>query len=384
MDTGFEAWHLYTACKLTMNHFYEPNDHRYQIHGTGFLTQFPSGDPRIALVTNRHLADVPWAKPKYAGTVLESVELEMWQSENFRLHLKISDVEPLFHEDDSIDISVLPIGPAFDTATTAVTIYDSIDKLIPNPNTPAIFFNHAMTWDYLLKCENLWSEVRPGELVAFPGYPTWFDKLQTRPVFRSGMIASDPKREYRQREGETTNLDGNQQILFDAFSTSGNSGSPVFVAQRGLPPLDLQMKLSADDAAPKQAAKLEFKPYHQSFLIGINAGHFNDTDSERANDHAGLSRMFKLSAIMEILRTNTLPSDAVPQASILIPKDGVDAYGGFPADYFSQEPESSPDDADSRDRSILALRSEGKPLRTIAAEVGCSTSTVSRVIKRLS
>src|ERR1043166_6722632 len=123
MDTGFEVWHLYTACKLTMNHFYELNDHRYQTHGTGFLTQFPSGDPRFALVTNRHLVDVPWAKPECEGTKLESVELEMWHSDNFPLKLTINGVEPLFHEDSSIDVSVLPIGPAFDTATTFATIY---------------------------------------------------------------------------------------------------------------------------------------------------------------------------------------------------------------------------------------------------------------------
>jgi len=340
MDTGFEVWHLYTACKLTIHHFYEPNNHRYQTHGTGFLTQFPPGDPRIALVTNRHLVDIPWAKPERAGTVLEFIELEMWQSENFRLHFK-SVVEPLVHEDDSIDVSVLPIGPAFDTATTAVTIYDSIDKMIPDPSTPGILFNHAMNWEYLLLCEKLWSQLKPGELVAFPGYPAWFDKLETRPVFRSGMIASDPQREYRQRTGEPTNLDGNQQILFDAFSTSGNSGSPVFVAQRGLPPLDLQLKLSVDDAVPKQTAKLKFNPYHQSFLIGINAGHFNDTDRDRPNDHAGLSRMHKLSAILEILRSNTVPSDDVPMARLLVSKDSIDAYGGFPENYLSQPPSPS-------------------------------------------
>jgi hypothetical protein len=74
--------------------------------------------------------------------------------------------------------------------------------------------------------------------------------------------------------------------------------------------------------------------YHPSFLIGINAGHFNDTDSERPNDHAGLSRMHKLSAVMEILRANTEPSDQVSTATILIPVEMVDAQGGFPAQYF--------------------------------------------------
>ena len=340
MDTGFEVWHLYTACKLTLNHFYEPSDHRYPTYGTGFLTQFPPGDPRIALVTNRHLVDVPWAKPERAGTTLESIEIEMWQSDKFRIKFTIPTVTPLFHQDASIDVSVLPIGPAFETATTTVQIYDSIEKLVPDPNAPGILFNHAMSWEYLIQCEQLWPDLKPGELVAFPGYPAWFDKLELRPVFRSGMIASDPQREYRQHHGETTRHDGNQQVLFDAFSTSGNSGSPVFAAQRGLPPLNLQIKLSPDDKAPSQNAKLEFKPYRRSFLIGINAGHFNDTDSDRPNDHAGLSRMHKLSAIMEILRANTTPFEADLTASILIPKDAVEAHGGIPEGYFNKQPQS--------------------------------------------
>lgn len=344
MDTGFEPWHLYTACKLTLNHYYEPGDQHSQVKGTGFIAQFPTGDPRLALVTNRHLVDIPWAEPTREGAILESVELEMWATDKFRLKLHAKDVKPLFHEDESIDVSVVPIGPAFDTATTFLTIYDSIDKLIPDPNAIGILFKHAMSWGYLEKCEKLWPELKPGEFVAFPGYPKWFDKLETRPVFRSGMIASDPQREYRQREGETTNLDGNQQVLFDAFSTSGNSGSPVFVAQRGIPPFDLKLKASPDDSSPKTTAKLQFTGYHQSFLIGINAGHFNDTDSERPNDHAGLSRMHKLSAIMEILRANRVPNDTELKTKILISKNDIEAHGGFPDGYFDQTPEPDSDE----------------------------------------
>jgi hypothetical protein len=37
------------------------------------------------------------------------------------------------------------------------------------------------------------------------------------------------KFDYRYTDGPPTPDDGNQQIIFDAFSTSGNSGSPVFL-----------------------------------------------------------------------------------------------------------------------------------------------------------
>lgn len=268
----------------------------------------------------------------------------MWQSDKFRIEFMLSPVKPIFHTDESIDVSVLPFGPELDRMTTA-TPYEKIEIIIPDPTVPGLVFNHATSWEYLLKCETLWPELRSGELVSFPGYPLWYDHLQTRPVRRSGLIASDAQSDYRRREGDPTNLDGNRQVLFDAFSTSGNSGSPIFVAQRGLSPLEIEFKISQDDSAPKQTAKMEFKPYHQSFLIGINAGHFNDPDSVQPNDHAGLSRMHKLSAIMEILRTNTSPSDEAPKAAILIPKDAVDAFGGLPARYLAQgDPAAQPKD----------------------------------------
>ncbi|ORA80671.1 hypothetical protein BST29_16155 [Mycobacterium malmoense] len=71
---------------------------------------------------------------------------------------------------------------------------------------------------------------------------------------------------------------------------------------------------------PQVAAKLNFEPYHEPFLIGINAGHFN----EHANDHAGLSRLHKLSAIMEILRANEAePQPLARNMSLRIPLDNA-------------------------------------------------------------
>jgi hypothetical protein len=327
MDTGFGATQLYSACRLTITHYYEPNDHTPPpCFGTGFLVEFPNGDNRLGLVTNRHLTDIPWHKPECEGTTIKSVKIEWWQSDKLRLECTIADPKPLYHDDQSIDIAIIPFGPEMDPKTLG-TLYDNIENIVPHLNADRLEFKHGLSWEYLLKCERLWPQLRPGELVIFPGYPIWYDILQTRPVLRSGMIASDPQTDYRRHEGEPTNHDGNQQILFDAFSTSGNSGSPVFVAQRGLAPLELKIKLSQEDSLPQQAAKMEFSQYHEAFLIGINAGHFN----EHANDHAGLSRMHKLSAIMDILRANE--SDTNPSArniSIFIRARKSDTPGAAP------------------------------------------------------
>jgi hypothetical protein len=84
MDTGFEARHLYAACKLTFTHYFEPGDQSSEVSGTGFVVGFPDGDTRFGLVTNRHLVDRPWSDSKYNGAVLKSVHIEMWQSDVFR------------------------------------------------------------------------------------------------------------------------------------------------------------------------------------------------------------------------------------------------------------------------------------------------------------
>ncbi|KZS60427.1 hypothetical protein [Mycobacterium pseudokansasii] len=351
MDTGFSATQLYSACRLTFTHYYEPADHTPRLlYGTGFITGFSTPDNRFALVTNRHLTDIPWVEPNRDGTVLKSVKVELWQSKNLRIEFDIQDPTTYFHVDPYIDICVIPFGPAIDTNAKGYP-FDKIENLIPDLSAEFLEFKHGLSWEYLLECETLWGELGPGESVAFPGYPIWFDRLQNRPVFRSGVIASDPQTDYRSNSGEPTIHDGNQQILFDAFSTNGNSGSPVFVAQRGIPPVDLQLQLAPGSSAQPANARLEFSGYRRSFLIGINAGHFNDVDYKQveeertdegadetetvsadaiglrqsANDHAGLSRMHKLSAIMEILRANAdTEASAEVSSRILIRKPAED------------------------------------------------------------
>ena len=361
MDTGFSANQLYSACRLTFTHYYEPGEHTPPLrYGTGFITGFPTPDNRFALVTNRHLTDIPWVNPSRDGTVLKSVKVELWQSRNLRIEFDIQDPTVYLHEDEYIDVSVVPFGPAIDMNAVGYP-YDKIENLIPDPNAGVLEFQHALSWEYLLECESLWPELGPGESVAFPGYPVWYDRLQTRPVLRSGVIASDPQTEYRSSSGELTIHDGNQQILFDAFSTNGNSGSPVFVAQRGMPPVDLKMILAQGSSAPPANARLAFTGYRRSFLIGINAGHFNEVDyqatetetetetpapegenatesdalgsNQRSNDHAGLSRMHKLSAIMEILRANAESAAASEDVSsrILIRRTDSDATADNPS-----------------------------------------------------
>jgi DNA-binding CsgD family transcriptional regulator len=328
-------------------------------YGTGFLVEFPSPDTRIGLVTNRHVTDAVFFNEEDEGAVLKSVLVQWWQSNVLRLEHMITDPQPLYHSDPLIDVAVIPIAATPDKPIEIVgAFYGDVEKFVAGADPDTLMFNHAFSWVYLLECEELWPQLEPGEFVAFPGYPMWYDRLQIRPVMRSGLIASDPQTNYRSDSGGPTKVDGNHQVLFDAFSTKGSSGSPVYVAQRGMPPTDIPFPFMIGGQAMQ--LKLAYPNYHRSFLIGINATHYNDTGIPRPNEHAGLSRMHKLSAIMDILRANVGPHD--PDARRISVKARIAGT--------------------EREELILSLREEGKTYKEIAAEVGCSASTVGGVVRR--
>jgi hypothetical protein len=374
MDTGFGTNQLYCACRLTITHHFADHDLECKpLNGTGFLVAFPSPDDRIALVTNRHLVDaVFYDDTDYKGATIKSLKLEWWQSKILRLEHTIIEPKLLYHEDPTIDVAIIPIAaePGGAALDIFATLFADTAEWITEDSAEELTFNHALSWENLLECENLWPSLEPGEFVSFPGYPIWYDRLQSRPVLRSGVIASDPQTDYRLREGDPSPSDGNRQVLFDAFSTNGNSGSPIFVAQRGLPPLDLRLPLI--EGQPPFQGKLTFSGYRRSFLIGINIGHYDDPKSPRPNDHAGLSRLHKLSAIIDVLRANAVPQEMDARRILFhlpVPTDPKERLKAETA---------------ARDKKITALRREGKSYKSIADEVGCSASTVSRVIRRLS
>ncbi len=374
MDTGFSALQLYTACRLEATHHF-PDDGTEcspPFKGTGFLVQFPTDDSRLGLVTNRHLTDaIFYDEEEYQGTTIKSVKVQWWQSKVLRLEHTITDPQPLYHSDPLIDVAVVPImsKPGAPIKITG-ELYDDVGKFVADNSGGGLVFNHAISWEMLLECERLWPQLQPGEFVVFPGYPIWYDRLQIRPVMRSGLIASDPQTNYRSTEGEPTKEDCDYQVLFDAYSTSGNSGSPVYVAQSGMAPMDFL--IPTGDGKTAVQAQIGSQNFHRSFLIGINASHYNDTGILRHNEHAGLSRMHKLSVIMDILRANQAPHG--PESLII--------NVAIPAPAGSKGEAEAKLARINRDESIMALRREGKSLRAIATEVGCSATTVGRVIKQ--
>lgn len=333
------------------------------------MVEFPPGDNRLGLVTNRHIADaVFYNELENKGSAMTSIKLHWWQSKDLRCEHTISNPKPLYHSDPLIDVAVIPMVSKPGEPLQAIGEYygDNISRFMAENSPTSITLNHAISWEMLVECEALWPQLQPGEFVVFPGYPIWYDQLQIRPVMRSGLLASDPQTDYRSGKGARTKDDSSHQVLFDAFSTSGNSGSPVYVSQRGMPPIDLVIPRA--DSKTVAQAQIGTKNYHRSFLIGINASHYNETGISRHNEHAGLSRMHKLSVIMDILRSNQAPHSVDSRNINLLIRipEGLKRKAAMAV----------------RDQSIMALRQEGKSMRAIALELGCSASTVGRVVKQ--
>ncbi|WP_131806747.1 hypothetical protein [Mycobacteroides abscessus] len=297
---------------LRVTHVFEDTGHEKSGSATGFILQYPSGD-KYGLVTNRHVVDIPWRWPERKGMNLKSLNVLMWHSDVLRLSFDMP-VSPIhFHPDDStLDVCVIPFSfEGKQKVTIAGFGTPENFEFDEKTETMSMALKHALSWQSLVEAEKLWPTLRPGEITAFPAYPVWHDKKQNRPVLRTGIIASDPQTDYRLNSNEPTVTDGNRQVLFDAFSTEGSSGAPVFVAQRGMQPMNLAVNLPSQPKTPA-GFKLDFPDYHPSFFIGINVGHYN----EENRDHAGLSRMQKLSAILDIVRATDSTGEASPTGSI--------------------------------------------------------------------
>lgn len=315
MDTGLTRSHLYSACLLTATYYYEHGDNHPVCRATGFIAQFPS-HKGWGLVTNRHVSDPAWADPKkYEGAVLESLEAEIWVTTDRRLTYELTNIEPLLHDDPTVDVCVFPvpfhepfkgtiihfdapIRPDFDElseAEKAKYIKEIEEQYGLVDNSMEILPRHFLPWDFLEGSAQYWSVLDVGEMAFFPGFPVWYDKVHGRPVMRSGAIMSDPQTDIRVFEDGPRPGDGNQQMLFEAFSTDGNSGSPVYVAQR----IPIVGKPNAGQS-------------HPLIFAGINAGHLENAERK----HVGVSRMHKAQAVLEVLRKCDTAQTGAPSIEV--------------------------------------------------------------------
>lgn len=233
--------------------------------GTGF---FIEKDDDIYLITNRHIAELAYSKPEHAGATLIKFLIEGYEyAEVGKLPFQYTTIiienagQFIFHPNKYNDIACLK-NP-------------KCDLLISNSSTISLPIDYNM----IATKEEIDTQLTVCDSIAYPGFPQWYDKKNSTPIFRMGTIASDPRVGYA---CEITDPDADR-VAYEGFSSAGASGSPVFAIQRGF---STGKGIETPDGF-----------YRRVMLVGINAGHFSDTDDR----HSGISFFYKSSSILEII-----------------------------------------------------------------------------------
>lgn len=243
------------------------------VSATGFVIK--SKGENLCFLTNRHVVDCAYIDSALVGwrrsSITAALHLAPIGSAGSLPRLvgtiAIDPDQVRYHSDQTIDLAGFKFPRRVHCAEDL-----PVDVEFP-------FF---LSNELIVDAARFEDAVQVGEVVAFPGYPEWYDKNGDRPVLRTGTIVSDPRSDFRMKPGPPERGDGNSQIAFEAFSYSGNSGSPVFVMQRGM---------------RDGEGIIHNGIYHPFLLVGINAGHVN-SDS---GNHSGLSYMYKSTAILDFL-----------------------------------------------------------------------------------
>ena len=139
----------------------------------------------------------------------------------------------------------------------------------------------------------LYEELQPFDVLAFPGFPFGHSTNGPRAIIRGGTVASDPRFTY-----EHAQIEGKEAILYEAFSMGGSSGSPVFAVPK-VPPVGVD---------PNPANK-----FRRLLLVGVNAGHLVQPAT---GEHSGLSYFVKSNIIREILQQQIEEYSAGPSPAI--------------------------------------------------------------------
>jgi hypothetical protein len=252
---GIRNQYLYSAVQITCE-FQNQSQAKKTISGTAFFI-FVGGI--LHLVTNRHVVDLRFKDEKYRDFSPALVVLRgRFSGDILRgCEVPISANQIIYSKNELNDFVCIP-SPRVMTATG-----------------PAITIDHSIPESMIATENDFQNDISVCDFVAFPGYPQWHDEVESRPIFRGGTIASDPRTNYSYRKvmGDC--------IAYEAFSFDGSSGSPVFAMQKGI----------------KAGAGLSLPDYRPARFIGINAGHLPSPSAS----HSGISYFYKSSAILKTI-----------------------------------------------------------------------------------
>jgi hypothetical protein len=248
MVTKIDATVLYSAVRIRTTSFDRSNGKRSGT-GSGFIVT-DTAENRY-LVTNRHVLDRNFDVP--GGYALASVTVDgHYQSslmdilDTVHQEITITDPEPKFPDNDTLDLAVLPVDAPLDHKQAAVG--EATFNCLP----AAMLASEA---------DFAFGRVTVGSTVLTPGYPGPGGEVAERPILVGGVISSDPR--YPAAVGPNTYPN---EVLSHSFSWEGMSGSPVLCH------------------VPKEQltwGDVQTGEYREVALAGVNAGHFK-TSGETA------------------------------------------------------------------------------------------------------
>jgi hypothetical protein len=274
MISGITNDTLYSAVKIR-SFFMKEDETLEHRPGTAFFTLNKAG--KICLITNRHMLDYYYKQPygDYPKVVLSGIQVDTKITDKttglpghnspMLIHAEGSNIQ--FHKEYQNDIAAV------------------VDVKAENIDAPTVLsINIYVPYDMIAGEEYFNTNLTVCDFVAFAGFPEWHDKKDNRPLFRVGTIASDPRFPYKY----PPKIQGDC-ILYEAFSTGGTSGSPVFSFAKAV-----------DMSKPN--TYLNYRP----MLIGVNAGHIPKAiPTYLPGDlvHSGLSYFYKSSLIFDLIDT---------------------------------------------------------------------------------
>ena len=209
-------------------------DGRVPVTGTGFFFTFRIKDGRgmsvPALVTNKHVVQ------GYSGTtLLFTVSKDGFPTdETVDFPLTGENCKWYGHPDPDVDLCALPILPIINKFKAKGI------ELFTSP------------LDYSLVADDEFlKNVTQLDDVAMIGYPDGiWDKKNNQPIFRKGVFATRPSREYN----------GKREFVIDMPVYGGSSGSPVLIASDG-PWVDRSHGHSLLTHAPTKLVGIVYKTF---------------------------------------------------------------------------------------------------------------------------
>lgn len=272
MHHGIKNDYMYAVTQLTVTFTNGDPNGDVTINGTGF---FVLKDQEAYLITNRHMIDLAYNeehKKKYPGYVLKKVCFDVRHFDKIQNTVIKKNFE----------IAAYQIGYASTAEDDIACLYEVKVNGTEQPNPLLIPYEMLATSDFI---NNLLTVC---DSVAFIGFPALVSDVHNNmPVLRGGVISSDPRLDYNNNPNF-----GGHVIAYEAFSTGGASGSPVFALQKGF-----------RTKGPIEASEGFFR---ENKLIGINAASIwkpiKDKDGKDIPlFHQNMSLMYKADQIRALI-----------------------------------------------------------------------------------